>query len=168
MASQPTLSMTVEPSLVRGGAVRRLWERLAHLTNRQDQRRWQSALLTKAAGISCTTLVCHRDTWQFIDLFACGVVGWRSPSDDEISLYSPFLLEIRLSGPQLVHIVIAMSDAAGVSLIGETPAGCAADRAIAWRIFAGIADVIDDVNPAAEQGNPVPTIMIDDQLAPTP
>ena len=83
------MTVTAETSLARGGAMRRLWERVARHSARhqaRERQRWEEALLTKAAGVSSTTLVCHKDTWDFIELYAedgAGIYAFSRVDRDE-------------------------------------------------------------------------------------
>ncbi|MGH8877364.1 MAG: hypothetical protein ACRD0P_08500 [Stackebrandtia sp.] len=162
------MTAIAETSVERGGAMRRLWERVARSSARnqaRERQQWEESLLTKAAGVSSTTLICHKDTWDFIQLYAEDVDGWHSPAEADIGLHSPFLLEIRLSGPKLVHILVAMGEAAGVTIGRGRSAPLNGDRAIAFLVYASFADIVDDVDPTGRGELPVPSIVIDNQIA---
>ncbi|WP_336212178.1 hypothetical protein [Nonomuraea sp. LPB2021202275-12-8] len=112
--------------------------------------------LATAAEISSATLVCHRDTWSFI-LDRTGSLGGFNRYDT----LPPGVNTVTLSGPNLVAILTRMEAISTDSLVDT-------DRAIATRIYRAVAEIVDGVDPAAKDGEPVPDIVLDDRMGPTP
>lgn len=118
-----------------------------------------------AGGISHVTVVCHEDTWRFIEGYAAGKVSWRSPGPDRTSKLPNHMLELHLSGMQVALVVYVMAEVCGI----DRRAGTApyVDRPIAARLYDAFGAVIDQVDPAAAD-RPLPPVVIDDQAAGAP
>jgi hypothetical protein len=137
-------------------------EKQARRETRQRQReaKWaaerlhQDRLVT-AAGISSATLICHRDTWSFI-LNKGDLTGF-----DRYATLPPGVNTVSLSGPNLVATLTRMKAISTHSLVDT-------DRAIATRIYRAVAEIVDGVDPAAKDGQPIPDIVLDDRIGPTP
>ncbi len=126
--------------------------------------------LHRAAGISTVTLVCHIDTWRFIDRYADERNTWQSPTHTEgrITARGDGLTEVLLSGPQVVMVLIVMADECGRGTRIRIAAPFIGDRVIAARIYEAVGAIVDGVDPDAPEGAPVPPIVIDDRItAPT-
>ena len=121
-----------------------------------DERIAHRARLGKAAAISSTTIVCHRDTWNFADSLATGntTAVYRPPVKGEIQELPNGMREVRLSGPNLVALLILTRNKQRE--LFRTPA----DIAISRRIYAAIAIVVDGVDVTSNSGA-VPPIIID-------
>jgi hypothetical protein len=115
--------------------------------------RWQvhEALLDKAAGVSTVTLVCHPLTWREVYYWAYHRL--LTGLDDEP------LMKVPLAGPELIKVLGALYFRAQDKNV-ET-------RALAKRVYEGIAQVIDGVEKDATPATPIPDIVIDDELGPT-
>lgn len=74
---------------------------------RADEWRTYNRRLEKAAAISSTTIVCHRDTWRFADLLARydETCSYAEPTKDEIKGRPGGMQEVRLSGPNLATLL---------------------------------------------------------------
>jgi hypothetical protein len=116
-------------------------------------------LLSKAAGISSVLMVCHPDTWRFIEQ--------NTPNESVFSHWSATpkpgedgLVRVALSGPNLVTLLTRMR----AKLNGWHPDDV---EALAERIYAGTSQVIVGVDPDATDGAPIPDIVIDDKIGPS-
>ncbi|MFI7468649.1 hypothetical protein [Nonomuraea sp. NPDC049646] len=110
--------------------------------------------MTKAAGISQVGLVCHIDTWSYITKVTRFAVTPTPTTSDEV------MVRVPLSGPALVTVLAAMRTQVRYY---STP-----DIAIARRVYAAFAEVVDAVDPAAKDGPPIPDVVLDDKLGPAP
>jgi hypothetical protein len=110
--------------------------------------------MEKAAAISSTTLVCHRDTWAFADSLARGsrIHAYRPPAENEITERPDGMREVRLSGPNLA-LLLTITRNAQKTWNDRT-------RAISKRIYTAIAAVVDTVDTASAGGS-VPPVIID-------
>lgn len=101
-------------------------------------------------------IVCHRDTWNFADYSAkSGAPGdYRAPAKEEIRELPNGMREVRLSGPNLVALLIVTRNKQRAWLSGS------ADRAISQRIYTAIAAVVDAVDVTSNSGA-MPPIVID-------
>lgn len=104
--------------------------------------------LKKAAGISEVDFICHKDTWEWITAQR----RWLPEANDA---EGP-MVHLRLSGPDLAR-VLQVCWFLKTLFLGVS-------RALARRIYDAIAEVIDQVDPAAKDGTPVPPIVIDDKI----
>jgi hypothetical protein len=112
--------------------------------------------LDRAAAISSTMIVCHRDTWNFADFAArsSSSAHYRPPAHEEIQELPNGMREVRLSGPNLVALLIVTRNKQRSWLSGSD------DTAIAQRIYTAIAAVVDTVDVTSNSGT-VPPIVID-------
>lgn len=112
---------------------------------REAAKRLDQERLSKAAGIVRVDLICHRDTWGFIEgwTFPVGEIG---PPPEQATL-----IKVPLYGPELVRIMTAMR------FTGDK---IASERAMASRVYDAIIEVIDRVDPADRFV--LPHIVIDD------
>lgn len=112
--------------------------------------------LDKAAAISSTTIVCHRDTWNFADYMARGnnTYEYHPPVKGEIQELPNGMREVRLSGPNLVTLLILTRNKQR-SWLSTSDA-----IAIAQRIYTAIAAVVDGIDVTSRSGT-VPPIIID-------
>lgn len=115
-----------------------------------------------AAGISQVRLVCHPDTWAFIARTAEKNERWRPPRDNDVTSSGDGLMEVVLSGPQLVIISGRLLDVM-VSVV-YAAGGSASDQALAWRVHEAIAEVVLAVKPGTRGDGAVPPIVIDDRI----
>ncbi|MEU4234400.1 hypothetical protein AB0F17_59845 [Nonomuraea sp. NPDC026600] len=119
----------------------------------QAARRLHQERLVKAAGVSSANLVCHRDTWAFLES-ECHFVGqFQLPPPGEGSL-----IKVPLSGPNLVRALTNMK------ALRDTPGRYVGDRAVATRVYNAVAEIVDGVDPSAKSGTPVPDVVLDDKI----
>jgi len=116
-------------------------------------RREYEELLVKAAGIASAKIICHKDTWKFAHNWAMGRTSYTPPSSADIIQQTEGMIEISVSGPNLVTLLIVTADMTGAPYVGH--------RAIASRVYAAIAEVVSTVDPNLKGGMPVPPIIID-------
>lgn len=116
---------------------------------------------TKAAGVGSGTLVCHPDLLAFIKDRLKFSTDWHPPRAEAISQLDDGLIRVRLSGPQLACIVSYMADLGQVTGESGLRSGTEAERAIARRLYEGIALVVDRTQIAP--GGTLPEILIDDR-----
>lgn len=122
---------------------------------RAAEQREFDLLLEKAAAISSTKIVCHRDTWRFANSLARDRVSYTPPTSMEITELPNAMLAIRLSGPNLVTLLIVTRE------IGSNSYAYAGNRAIASRMYTAIAEVVNTVDMSVKGGTAVPPIIID-------
>lgn len=127
------------------------------LQREADEWRTHKQLLEKAAAISSTVIVCHRDTWDFADSLAMSTrtrYAYHPPVENEIAELADGMREVRLSGPNLATLLTVTRK--------EQKAWDAnsRDRAIAKRIYTAIAAVVDTVDTTSAGGK-VPPVVID-------
>ncbi|GAA4923332.1 hypothetical protein HD597_000390 [Nonomuraea thailandensis] len=132
---------------------RRLKEERAAQRARQRIPSHQERLVT-AAGISSVNLVCHRDTFVFIqdaDVVLRQRVRLPAAGDET-------LIKVPLSGPNLVRVLTTLRS------ICNDPFRNSGDQAVATRIYRAVAQIVDTVDRAATSGTPVPDILLDDRV----
>jgi len=120
------------------------------------------ARLVKAASVSSVNLVCHKDTWAFIDGFTRNNTGYRPPSADDHTRKPGNMVEVHISGPNLVTILIMMGR------VSASSGNYVGDRAIATRVYDAVTKIVDAVDPARNSGPPVPPIIIDAEVSSPP
>ncbi|MEU1813203.1 hypothetical protein [Micromonospora aurantiaca (nom. illeg.)] len=165
-------NLTPEEIAERDDRARRRRARLAQDESEQAARKADVDLyqqrLDRAAGVASATVVCHRDTWNFISRWASQRTSWQEPASRKTQL-SDDMLQVNLSGPQIVMILIVMRDASGRgSQLGGVDAAFLGDRVIADRIYRAVGAVVDTVDPSAPDGTPLSPIVIDDRASPLP
>lgn len=115
--------------------------------------------LARAAGVSSVLVVCHRDTWNFVQSFARGRTNYIEPRPEDVVEGPDGMIEARVSGVRLVHYLEVMDD-------GSRKASAHMDRPVARRIYTQLAKVVDTIDPDAATDAPVPPIVLDDRAAP--
>ncbi|WP_431879040.1 hypothetical protein [Amycolatopsis sacchari] len=109
--------------------------------------------MRRAAGIGSIKLVCHRDTWETLDEWWAGLRSPRVPTD-RVEPLDQGMVEVTLSGRNLVTLLnLTSQDRVTYE-----------DRAVAKRVYAQVAKVVDAVDPDAEHGRSIPPIVLDDKL----
>jgi hypothetical protein len=148
-----------------------LQERGEHKAARKAQRNAERAAweahrarceerLVKAAGISWVSLVCHRDTWDFICRMvqSDGVVfGPRLTSQDPVVPLENGRVRVTLSGSNLVKVLAHSWEISGSGYLAK-------QSVIAMRIYQLVAAAVDAMDPDTTEKNPPPPILIDDQI----
>jgi hypothetical protein len=124
-----------------------------------------AALMEVAAGLSVAVMLCHDDTWQFVERHASSREHWRSPDPVTIPGREDSVVEVRLSGPQLVMVIEALAVVADMPHVRSHQS--VESRAIARRLYGEIRDVLTQYD-AAEPGDAVPAIVLDDQIGTAP
>jgi hypothetical protein len=121
---------------------------------RADAQHAFEQLLDKAAAISSAKVVCHRDTWRFADSCARTRNSYTPPISTEITELPGGMREVRVSGPNLVDLLITTRNIGSKSW--DT-----GDRAVGSRIYVAIAEIVDTVDTGVKGGATVPPIVID-------
>lgn len=124
--------------------------------------------LTKAAGVSKVTLVCHPDTWdEVIGMSSMQKISLKV--DGDVVKRDDALVEVPLSGVSLVGILQITRNIwwtlADVNLT-YTHKYAPHDRAIALRVYLAIARFLGKVQSYEAHGAPLPAIVIDDRQRP--
>lgn len=120
--------------------------------------------LDKAAGVASVEVVCHPDTWRFVQSKAPAHSGGpfsyytATGARRDLEPDADGLIHISLSGPNLVSLLAWM----WTTSASPNPV----DRALAKRIYNGAAAVVDTVDPSAQPGQALPPIIIDDRVPP--
>ncbi|MEU9509882.1 hypothetical protein AB0D32_26795 [Micromonospora sp. NPDC048170] len=131
-----------------------------------ELKRWanHTTLLEIAAGLSTAVMMCHDDTWQFVERQASSRDHWRSPEPVSVPGRKDPMVEVRLSGPQLAAVIEALARLAGIPHTrGAYSLGTVESRAIARRVYIEIREVLKQYDP----DNPdaaIPAIVLDDQV----
>ncbi|GAA0490091.1 hypothetical protein ACFQ2B_32540 [Streptomyces stramineus] len=116
-----------------------------------EQRR---ELLRAAARVASATLVCHRDTWEFLMSRVAGHAHFRMPH--EVADYSAGRVQAALSGRSLIAVLIAL---------GETrDRGRDGDWALATTVYDRLAEGLGGLSA---QGLPL-SIVLDDRAGDVP
>ncbi|MEU8258554.1 hypothetical protein AB0C06_30290 [Micromonospora inaquosa] len=124
-----------------------------------------AALMETAAGLSVAVMLCHDDTWQFVERHASGRDHWRSPDPMKVPDRQDPVVEVRLSGPQLVMVIEALADVADIPYARNHHS--LESRAIARRLYTEIRDVLTQYD-AEGPGVAIPAIVLDDQIGTSP
>jgi hypothetical protein len=148
--------MSAEERLAVKEEKRRLEEERAAAQEAYDAR------LVKAASVSSVNLVCHKDTWAFVDSRLRNSTGYRPLSAGDVTHKPRNMVEVHISGPNLVTSLIVMGrlSASSWSYIG--------DRAIATRVYDAASEIVDSVDSNRNSETPVPPIVIDAEVGPPP
>lgn len=129
-----------------------------------ELKRWanHAALLEIAAGLSVAVMMCHGDTWQFVERQASRRDHWRSPEPVSVPGREEPMVEVRLSGPQLAIAIEALATLANIPYVRGT-VGTVEDRAIARRVYIEIREVLKQYDPE-NPGVSIPAIVLDNQV----
>ncbi|MFC5720967.1 hypothetical protein ACFP1Z_12395 [Streptomyces gamaensis] len=115
----------------------------------------EGELLRAAARIASATVVCHRDTWDFVLAHVAAQPHFRSP--EEVTDHHAGRVRADLSGRSLIAVLIALSEVLRRN-------ADAADCALAGTVHHRIAEQLGSLGPG---GHPV-TIVLDDRAADLP
>ncbi len=119
----------------------------------------------RAGGISHVNVICHQDTWRFIESYASTRTAWRSPGPDRTTKHPDDMVELHLSGMQVALILNVMAEVSGVDRRGAGALGIPyVNRSIAARLYDAFGAVVDQADTAAP-GGPLPPVVIDDRAA---
>ncbi|MGC0420996.1 hypothetical protein [Embleya sp. AB8] len=125
------------------------------LDRRIEHRRRMEA----AAGVASIQVYCHQDTWAFIHEQAerapLSLNGTYIPPRAEDVSTTNGMIEARVSGPQLAHLIATMNLA--------NRSGFGVNGAIARRVYSELARVVDAIEPDSDRSRPVQPIVLDDR-----
>ncbi|MGP3991597.1 hypothetical protein [Streptomyces sp. 3N207] len=115
-----------------------------------------SALLKTAARVSSASLLCHRDTWEFITAHAGRHPHFRVPP--QVADEGDERIRAALSGRSLIALLISLHS------IKHTASDGDGDQELAATLYERIEESLTGLTPS---GKPV-TITLDDRTLPTP
>ncbi|MFE9802509.1 hypothetical protein ACFYP6_27175 [Streptomyces goshikiensis] len=133
-----------------------------------DQRAHLQCLLS-AAAIASATLVCHRETWDFIAEHTSGHTHFRLP--EQIDDADGGRIEASLSGRSLLAVLTTMWKVTREHEGGSTSSGDGDQDLATWALAAAVyrrtALAVDRVTHLAEKENGPALIVLDDRSART-
>ncbi|MBB5938608.1 hypothetical protein FHS42_005697 [Streptomyces zagrosensis] len=115
-----------------------------------------SALLKTAARVSCASLLCHRDIWEFVTTRAGRHPHFRVPP--QVADEGDDRIRAALSGRSLIALLISLHSIENTATDGD------GDRELAATLYERVEENLIGLTP---NGEPV-TITLDDRTAPTP
>jgi hypothetical protein len=121
--------------------------------------------MTKAAGVSRVTLVCHPDTWAEV-VEMSSEVKMSLNADGDIIPRENGLTAVPLSGVSLsrvLQITRRICQEEAENTLFPAPKYSAPDRAVAARVYLAIAHSLGKVERYQTHGEPMPDIVIDDR-----
>lgn len=146
----------------------RTLRRSAAAEEREEKRRFQERhclLLCKAAGIAWVQVVCHEDTWRFVErtVFppADGIVAiWLGAEDfpqERIVRGAAGMVTVTVSGPHLVRcLTMLYGEAVGGPAFPSHPAR----YAMATCLYASLGEMVERIDPSSCRGG-IPPLVID-------
>lgn len=136
--------------------------------DQEDQRAHLQCLLS-AAAIASATLICHRETWDFIAEHASGHTHFRLP--EQIDDADGGRIEASLSGRSLLAVLTTMWKVTREHEGGSTSSGDGDQDLATWALAAAVyrrtALAVDRVTHLAEKENGPTLIVLDDRSART-
>lgn len=136
----------------------------------QEFEKLHQGRLEKAAGVSSLQIVCHEDTWSFVEQMAFpklaaghhipryGSVHADDFPRDRVTSSGNGMVTVTLSGPHLVKCLTIFR-----AIVGVRPNEWFHDpqrNAMAARLYDLLADIVDDVDPDSSSGG-IPRLVID-------
>ena len=121
-----------------------------------EKDRW----MRRAAGISTLRLICHEDTWTALKALRSGDLhqpeqGRIDATEERITRNGDGMLEIALSGPEVVRIIQVTHR--------NQKHGSPEDLAISGRAYTGFGSVLETVGVGHSPGVEIPPVILDDR-----
>lgn len=124
--------------------------------------------LDKAAGVSSMQIVCHEDTWKFVELAVFPPIGYKIPfyglvemqhfPADRVERGKGGMVTVTLSGR---HLVAVLTITRAIVAVGRNHFSTDVQRyAMADRVYVLLSEVVDEIDPDSSSGG-IPQLVID-------